>query len=128
MYKLVAIDLDGTLLDSYGNISNENMAALKRAIENGIHIVLCSGRIGTSVESFCREVGNTRFYIADNGAQVYDLKDCKTIYSNFLTKQKTLDVIKICDDNSIYYSVYTENCVLTKSLNHSDYLIYFICT
>ena len=40
MYKLVAIDLDGTLLNSYGDISNENKQAIKQAKQNGIEIVL----------------------------------------------------------------------------------------
>lgn len=42
MYKLVAIDLDGTLLNSYGEISFENKNAIKNAIEKGVIIVLAS--------------------------------------------------------------------------------------
>lgn len=42
MYKLVAIDLDGTLLDSYGEVSLENKQAIKQAIQNGALIVLAS--------------------------------------------------------------------------------------
>ena len=36
MYKLVAIDLDGTLLNSYGEVSNENKQAIKNAINKGL--------------------------------------------------------------------------------------------
>ena len=36
MYKLLAIDLDGTLLNSYGTISNKNKQAIKKAKEKGI--------------------------------------------------------------------------------------------
>lgn len=42
MYKIVAIDLDGTLLNSYGEISNENKEAIKNAIQKGSMIVLAS--------------------------------------------------------------------------------------
>ena len=42
MYKLVAIDLDGTLLNSNGEISNENREAIKKAMESGMEVVLCS--------------------------------------------------------------------------------------
>ena len=42
MYKLIAIDLDGTLLNSYGEISIENKNARKKAKEKGIEIVLTS--------------------------------------------------------------------------------------
>lgn len=42
MYKLVAIDLDGTLLNSYGEISQKNKEAIKKATQNGTIIVLAS--------------------------------------------------------------------------------------
>ena len=42
MYKLVAIDLDGTLLNSYGEISLKNKEAIKEAIRKGTKIVLAS--------------------------------------------------------------------------------------
>ncbi len=47
MYKLVAIDLDGTLLNSYGEISKENTEAIKNAIQNGAMIVLASRKNAT---------------------------------------------------------------------------------
>lgn len=42
MYKLVAIDLDGTLLDSSGEVSLENKEAIKNAVEKGTDVVLAS--------------------------------------------------------------------------------------
>ena len=45
MYKLVAIDIDGTLLNSFGEISKENKDAIKNAIEQETKIVLASRKI-----------------------------------------------------------------------------------
>ena len=42
MYKLVAIDIDGTLLNSYGEISEANKEAIKNAMEKGVKVVLAS--------------------------------------------------------------------------------------
>ena len=42
MYKLVAIDLDGTLLNSSGEVSVKTKDAIRRAIDNGVEIVLAS--------------------------------------------------------------------------------------
>ena len=42
MYKLVAIDLDGTLLNSYGEVTKENKLAIQKAIDKGIEVVLAS--------------------------------------------------------------------------------------
>ena len=43
MYKLVAIDLDGTLLDSYGQVSERNKNAIQKAVDLGTKVVLASG-------------------------------------------------------------------------------------
>ena len=40
MYKLVAIDLDGTLLNSYGEVSNKNKETIQKAIKNGTKLIL----------------------------------------------------------------------------------------
>lgn len=119
MYKLVAIDLDGTLLNSYGEVSNENKQAIKNAINNGVEIVLSSGRIGDSVESIANELGANNYYISGNGSMLYNIKENKIEYENFIEKEKMLKLIKICDENSIYYSIYTENMVITKSLKYN---------
>lgn len=42
MYKLVAIDLDGTLLNSYGEVSEENKQAIEKAVKKGAIVVLAS--------------------------------------------------------------------------------------
>jgi len=56
MYKLVAIDLDGTLLDSYGDISDGNRQAMKIAQDKGVNVVLCSGRITASVLGIANDI------------------------------------------------------------------------
>lgn len=42
MYKLIAIDLDGTLLNSYGEISKSNKEAIEKAMKQGVIVVLAS--------------------------------------------------------------------------------------
>lgn len=119
MYKLVAIDLDGTLLNSYGEVSNENKQAIKSAINNGVEIVLSSGRIGDSVESIAHDLSANNYYISGNGSMLYNMQEDKIEYENFIEKEKMLKLIKICEENSIYYSIYTENMVITKSLKYN---------
>lgn len=48
---------------------------------------------------------------------MYDIQEDKIIYDKFLDKAKVLQIIKICEENSIYYNVYTEKNILAKSLN-----------
>ena len=120
MYKLVAIDLDGTLLNSYGEVSENTKEEIKKAIENGVEVVLASGRPISSVEDLANELQANHYLISGNGAIVYDMYKKEVVYDKFLSKEQVLNIVKICEENSIYYNIYTENEVLTKSLNYNS--------
>lgn len=119
MYKLIALDLDGTLLNSYGEVSEENKKAIKKAIEKGTEIVIASGRMKGAINSIAQEIGATNYIISGNGTILYDNKNNKILYESFLKKEKVLQIIKICEENSIYYNIYTENEVIAKNLNYN---------
>ena len=119
MYKLIAIDLDGTLLNSYGTISEKNKDVIKKAQDLGTEIVIASGRPISSAKTFANEAGANKYLICGNGSVLYDIQNDQILFHKFLNKNKVLQIIKICEDNSIFYSVYTENLTITKSLNYN---------
>ncbi len=119
MYKLIAIDLDGTLLNSYGEVSKENCEALKKAKEKGIEVVITSGRMKGSIISIAEEIEATNYIISGNGSILYDNKKNQILYESMLNKEKVLKIIKICEENSIYYNLYTENEIIAKNLNYN---------
>ncbi|MCI8486156.1 MAG: Cof-type HAD-IIB family hydrolase [Clostridia bacterium] len=119
MYKLIAIDLDGTLLNSYGKISNKNKNAIKKAKENGTQVIIASGRHITSVKSFAKEISSENYSICGNGAILYDMKNDKILYNKFIDKEKILEIIEVCEQNSIYYNIYTETEILTRTIEYS---------
>ena len=119
MYKLVAIDLDGTLLNSYGEVSEENRNTIRKFSEKGAYIVLASGRTISSVKNLAVELEADKYIISGNGAVVYDVQKDEIIYNRFLTKKQVLDIAEICEANSIFYNVYSEEEIITKSLNYN---------
>lgn len=119
MYKLIAIDLDGTLLNSYGIVSEKNKLALVKAKEEGAEIVIASGRSTNSVKNIAGDLGICNYIICGNGSLIYDLQKDKIIYDKFIDKKKVLQIIDICEQNSIYYNIYTENMVIAKTLNNN---------
>ena len=124
MYKLVAIDLDGTMLNQYGIITEKTKKAISRAQEKGVEVMIASGRAITSVKRFSKEINSNKYFISGNGAITYDIKNNKILYENILSKTKALKIIKICEENSIYYNVYTENGIIAKNLSYNTLYYY----
>lgn len=116
MYKLVAIDLDGTMLNHYGEISEKTKEIVKKCIEKGVEIVLASGRPIDSIKTIANDLGIKGYFIAGNGALVYDIQKDEIIYENYIKKEKVLEIIRICEENSISYNVYTDKVILTPNL------------
>jgi len=119
MYKLIAVDLDGTLLNSYGAVTENTKNVIKKVEEQGANVIIASGRPIDSIMTIANEIGSDKYFIAGNGAIVYDMKKKEIIYEKCLPKQKVLDIIKICEENSIGYNVYTEKEILTTSLKYN---------
>ena len=121
MYQLVAIDLDGTMLNSYGMVTENTKNTIKKVIENGAEVMIASGRPIDSIKAIAKEIGSENYFIAGNGALIYDIKNDKIIYEKYMSKSKVLEIIKICEENSISYNVYTDKaCLLYTSPSPRD--------
>ena len=119
MYKIVAVDLDGTMLNSYGIVTENTKDEIKKVIENGTDVIIASGRPVDSIKTIAQEIGSKNYFIAGNGSIIYDIQNQEIIYEKFLSKEKVLEIIKICEENSISYNVYTENTIIAKSLKYN---------
>ena len=103
----------------YGEVSEKTREALIKAKNNGTEVVLASGRPISSTESLAIELGVDNYLISGNGAAVYDIQNQKVIYDRFLTKEQVLRIAKLCEENSFFYNVYTEEEVIASSLNYN---------
>ena len=119
MYKLIAIDLDGTMLNSYGMVTENTKNTIKEIEKQGIEVIIASGRPIDSIKEIAKEIESKNYFIAGNGAIIYDIKKDEIIYEKTLSKEKVLEIIKICEDNSISYNIYTENEILATSLKYN---------
>lgn len=119
MYKLITIDIDGTLLNCYGEVTQKNKEAINMALQKNVEVVLTSGRMPKAILPIANEINANKYIISGNGAAIYDVEKDKTIYNNYMSKKKVLEIIDICEKNSMFYNVYTNNVILTKSLNYN---------
>ena len=94
MYKLVAVDLDGTMLNSYGIVTENTKNVIKKVIEQGTEVIIASGRPIDSIKQIAKEIGSTKYFIAGNGALVYDIQKEEVIYEKYMSKEKVLEIMK----------------------------------
>jgi HAD superfamily hydrolase (TIGR01484 family) len=69
--RLIAVDLDGTLRKDDGTIAPEGAETLRKATEQGIRVVLATGRRLFSTQNFAAEIGITDPLIVCDGAQIF---------------------------------------------------------
>lgn len=120
MYKLVAMDLDGTLLDSHKQISQRNLNEIKRVIQKGVRVVVCSGRIYKGAKLYARQIGTQELVIACNGATIRDASDDSVIFENSLNPEDCLKIIDICHDENIYFHTYVNDTMYTEKLMYGS--------
>ena len=102
MYKLIAIDFDGTLLNSYGIISEEDKVVLKKAMENGAKIILTSGRSRKEAIEYQEQIGASPYIISSNGASCFDKVNKKEIYNCILKKEDVRQLLEYSETASSF--------------------------
>ena len=107
--RIIALDLDGTLLDSDKNLPAANRAALERAAEAGIHIVPTTGRFFGMMPQAVRDLPFVRYAITINGAQVYDRETDSAIVRDEIPLATALEVMEILDGCDVVYDCYRGN-------------------
>ncbi|MBR4935224.1 MAG: HAD family phosphatase, partial [Anaerotignum sp.] len=93
--KLVASDLDGTLLNRNKEITPRLFGALKNLDELGVYFVPSTGRPFGTVPKAIKELPFLKYVITSNGATIYDAVEQKNIIENFLTPEAVDAVIEI---------------------------------
>ena len=90
MYKIIFIDIDGTLRNDRKEITEKTKEAIHKVVEKGIYVVICSGRPGKYVEEISKEALASSYVIGCNGGEIYDYKEKKTIYVNALENEEVI--------------------------------------
>ncbi len=92
--RLIASDMDGTLLDPYTNITEANREAIRRLPEYGVEFLICSGRDYADAHNITESNGISCNYICLSGAAVYE-NDGTPLSSIPLTAQNLSDITKV---------------------------------
>ncbi len=107
--RIVALDLDGTLLDSQKRLSDRSRAALAHAAEAGALIVPTTGRFFGMMPPAVRDLPFVRYAITINGAQVYDRATDTAIVREEIPLDAALAIMEILDRHDVVYDCYRQN-------------------
>lgn len=99
---MIATDLDGTLLSGKSNLPEQNIEALKRAMDAGVQVVLASGRIFESMTFLAEQIGVNAPLICYNGAMVYDHLNDKILYGKTIPCKIAVEVLREIEKTGIH--------------------------
>lgn len=115
MVKLIAIDMDGTLVNNQFNISEENAEAIVAAQNQGIEVVIATGRSFKEAKNTLQEVNLKTPVICINGAQLRS-SEGEVIHGIPIPKEKYQEVNEVLKQFSIYYELYTNKGTFTDNV------------
>ena len=104
--RLIAFDLDGTLLDNRKRIPEENLRALGEAASRGIPVVPATGRILRGLPAQLRELPFLRYCILSNGAAVCDIREDRLLFRGDIPLELALRVLDFLDTQPVLYDCY----------------------
>jgi len=111
-YKLVCIDLDGTLLTDEKTITKENIETIRKASSLGINICIATGRIYKFVDHIKETLGNKIKVIASNGGII--LKEDEALSFKTLSYEEILRLKNLTKDYNVDIYLNTENEIISE--------------
>lgn len=119
-YKLLALDLDGTLTDDEKKITPRTKRALTEAMEMGVKLVLASGRPDIGISALAQELDMYSYggyILAFNGARIIDCKTNSVVFENAMDAEYYKDIIGVKQKfDSVEVITYSDKGILTEKV------------
>lgn len=120
MIKLVASDLDGTIIGRDNTIFENNLKAINDMNNKNIDFVICTGKTYPIIKGMCSKF-NASYGIFGNGNQIINLRTGEEIYKKLLTDSEINSCIDIARAHNLHIHIYTDNEIISeKELKYMD--------
>ena len=119
MIKLIASDLDGTIVDSNHLIPKDNIKAINILARNNIPLVICTGKTYALSHDICQSL-NASFGVFGNGSQIIDLKSGKEILKRTLSISEIESCFNIINKYNLHVHAYTAEGIITSKPMYMD--------
>lgn len=119
MIRLVASDIDGTIIGEDNIITSQNRKAINDMKQSNINFTICTGKPYVAVKKFCQDL-QASYGIFGNGNQIVDLKTGKEIFRKTLSQEEVNFCIALAKKQKLHIHLYTENELITPELLYMD--------
>lgn len=106
-YKLIALDVDGTLINDHHELTQGTIETIRKIAEQGTEIVLCTGRAPDSSIPLMKQIGLEGYIITHNGAATVDTRNLDVVNEFALNPHGLEMYIDYCHKNNIHFDVNT---------------------
>ena len=123
MYRLLVLDIDGTLTNQKKEITANTKEAIKKAQEQGVSIVIATGRPTKGAEGVAKELNlfETGGYILSfNGGRITDCKTGEVIFQRVLEKEDVAKIYQVAKENEVVMITYEGDDVIID-VEHDEY-------
>lgn len=108
-YKIIFLDIDGTLRNSNGVVDKETKEQIKRIKDQGYIVVLCTGRSCKYAKKVALEVGTSDYLISSNGAEVTNIKTDEVIFNAAIPEKYVKAILSYCQKANVNMLLNTTN-------------------
>lgn len=123
--KLVASDLDGTLIDNNNFIPQKNMEAIASIHNKNVNFAICTGKTYSITKDICSKC-NASYGIFGNGTQIINLKTGEEIYKNIVSIEDFNICYEIAKKHNLHVHIYTDSEIVTSKLEYMDLRNYIL--
>jgi Cof subfamily protein (haloacid dehalogenase superfamily) len=116
-FRIIALDLDGTLLDTSGVVRPRTKAAVAAALGHRLDVVLVTGRHHVATRPYHVELGLASPAICCNGAYVYDFADERVIVGDPMRKEQALQMLELCRRHGVHCLLYVDDAMTFEVAN-----------
>jgi len=117
-YKLLVVDMDGTLLDDDKNISSENIAAVREMQQSGVPLVLATGRSDAMVKRYLDLLQIEAPVISCNGAFIRDRLTGEILHEQYISSDDCEYIIDVCREFNSDFHIYGESTLFGEAVTH----------
>jgi len=110
---MVALDLDGTTLNSEREITPRTIAAFEACRDKGVHVVVSTGRTYTALPENVTGAPGIEYAITSNGAHINDIKTGEAVYSDYLYPSAVEEVARLKDETGAFIEVFIDGVAYT---------------